>query len=133
METTIRIRTVTIKKLPTTLSVKQRWIFFREMEDCIEDRPRVVIDCSSVRQVDRTVIHLLLRCLEEAMKRNGDVKLAAIPHGAKAILELTGVNRLFEIFETTAEAVNSFHSVPAFIVSQPFVQGHLHRESENAA
>ena len=35
----------------------------------------MVLDCSNVRQLDRAGIQVLLRCLEEAMKRNGDVKL----------------------------------------------------------
>jgi anti-anti-sigma regulatory factor len=58
--------------------------------------------------LDQSAIQLLLSCLEEAIKRNGDVKLAAVPHGARSTLKLTGVDRLFEIFDTNAEAVNSF-------------------------
>ena len=120
--------------LPETLSVKHRWIFLREIENCMQiDRPRIVLDCANVRQVDRALIHLLLRCLEEAMKCNGDVKLAAVPHEAKAMLELTGVSRLFEIFDTTAEAVNSFHQVPAFMVSQIIPPKCSDEDSENAA
>jgi anti-anti-sigma regulatory factor len=59
-------------------------------------------------QMDRPSIKLLLCCLEEAIKRNGDVKLAAVPAGARSTLELTGVDRLFEIFDTNVDAVNSF-------------------------
>jgi hypothetical protein len=61
-------------------------------------------------------LQVLLHCLEEAMKRNGDVKLAAIPPAAAAILELTRVDRLFEAFDDTVTAVNSFYQfpVPAF-------------------
>jgi hypothetical protein len=57
---------------------------------------------------------LLLCCLEEAMKRNGDVKLAAIPAGAEATVELI---RLFEIFETSADAVKSFR-LPLEVASE---------------
>jgi anti-anti-sigma regulatory factor len=49
--------------------------------------------------------------LEEAIKRNGDVKLSAVPAEARSTLKLTGVDRIFEIFETNAEAVNSFRQV----------------------
>jgi anti-anti-sigma regulatory factor len=41
------------------------------------DRAYIVLDCSKVGVMDRSAIYLLLCCLEEAMKRNGDVKLAA--------------------------------------------------------
>jgi anti-anti-sigma factor len=110
---TNQTRTVTVKQLPEKLSVRQRWIFFREIESYMNaDRPRLVLDCSSLHQVNRAVIHLILRCLEDAMKRNGDVKLAAIPREVKTALERTGVNRLFEIFDTTEEAVKSFHLAP---------------------
>ncbi len=106
-------RLVAVKQLPEKLSVKQGRGFFREVESCLEaDRPRVVLDCSQLRQLDSVGIQVLLRCLEEAMKRNGDVKLAAIPPGAAAILERTKVNRLFEAFDNTADAVNSFHQFP---------------------
>ncbi|HMD19265.1 MAG TPA: STAS domain-containing protein [Alloacidobacterium sp.] len=134
MNTTIRVSAVIVKQLPEALSVKQRWIFLREIESCMRiDRPRIVLDCANVRRVDRALIHLLLRCLEEAMKCNGDVKLAAIPHEAKAVLELTGVNRLFEISDTTAEAVKSFHQIPAFMLSQTIAPKCSDQESESAA
>jgi anti-anti-sigma regulatory factor len=58
--------------------------------------------------MDRFAIHMLLCCLEEAMKRNGDVKLAAVSPTARATLEMTRVDRLFEIYETETDAVNSF-------------------------
>jgi anti-anti-sigma factor len=77
------------------------------------DRPSLVLDCSKVRQMDAPAIHLLLSFLEEAMKRNGDVKLAGVPQEVMATLELAGVDRLFEIFDTNAEAVTSFRRLPA--------------------
>lgn len=73
-----------------------------------DDRPRLVLDCTNVLEADRLVVHLLLRCLEEAMKRNGDVKLAAIRPETKSTLERIGASRLFEIFDTTDAAVASF-------------------------
>ena len=106
-------RFVAVRQLPEKLSIKQGRVFFREVESCLKaDRPRVVFDCSKVRQLDSAGIHTLLRCLEEAMKRNGDVKLASVPSGAAAILELTKVDRLFEVFDSTADAVNSFRQFP---------------------
>jgi anti-anti-sigma factor len=116
-------RHVSVKQLPEKLSIKQGRSFFREVEPHLQsDRPRVVLDCSKVRQLDSAGIHVLLRVLEEAMKRNGDVKLASIPPSAAAILELTRVGRLFEAFDNTADAVNSFHQFP--IMPVPHAFGH---------
>jgi ABC-type transporter Mla MlaB component len=127
---TIRLRVVKVKQLPEKLSVKQGRIFFREVEKCMNvDRPCIVLDCSHVRQLDRSVVHLLLCCLEEAMKRNGDVKLAAIPSGAKAALELSC---LFEIFDTTADAVKSFR-LPIEAASEALVPGVLAARAEESS
>ena len=124
---TIRLRAVTVKQLPEQLSVKQGRVFFREVESSMNvDRPCIVLDCSHVHQLDGSVVHLLLCCLEEAIKRNGDVKLAAIPAGAKAALELT---RLFEIFDTTADAVKSFR-LPMEAASEALVPDVLAARTE---
>jgi anti-anti-sigma factor len=105
-------RVVAVKALPEKLGAGQGSVFFREVEACLTaDRPCVVLDFSKVRQLDNDGIQVLLRCLEEAMKRNGDVKLAAIPPGVAKALELTGVQRLFEVFDNAAHAVNSFHQL----------------------
>jgi anti-anti-sigma factor len=127
-------RPVAVKQLPEKLGVKQGWVFFREVEPCLKvERPRVVLDCSKVRQLDSAGLHLLLRCLEEAMKRNGDVKLAAIPLGAAATLELTKVDRLFEAFDNTTDAVNSFHQFPVNALQQVVGPEYSTLASESAA
>ncbi len=100
---------VTVTQLPQTLTLKHGRAFFKELEVRMNiDRPCVVLDCSNVREMDRSAIHMLLCCLEEAMKRDGDVKLVALRPDALAALKLTHVDRLFEIYDTETEAVNSF-------------------------
>jgi anti-anti-sigma factor len=106
-------RRAAVQQLPEQLSVKQGRGFFREVESCLNvDRPRVVIDCSKLQRLDSAGVRVLLSCLEAAMMRNGDVKLAVIPPGAAAILELARVDHIFEVFESTADAVNSFDQFP---------------------
>jgi anti-anti-sigma regulatory factor len=77
-----------------------------------KDRPSVVLDLSDVRHLDSAGIELLLRCVEEAMKRNGDVKLAAPSPNVAVLLKLTRVDRLFEIFDRCVDAADSFDSFP---------------------
>jgi anti-anti-sigma regulatory factor len=103
-------RPVAVMQFPELSKKREVRNFAREVERCMDvTRPFVVLDCSNVRHLDKAVVHLLLGCLEEAMKRNGDVKLVGLPLAADAILGSTGANRLFEIFDTTTDAVNSFH------------------------
>lgn len=131
---TLRMRTVAVKQLPSKLNAKQGRTFLREIQSCMDlDRPRVVLDCSNLQLLDKDVIFLLLCCLEEALKCKGDVKLAALPAGAAAVLELTGAIRLFDIYATTAEAVNSFHCFPANMAALGSFPAVSQREPESAA
>ena len=110
----ISARPVVVKQLPARLSMEQGRKFLLEVQPSLKaDRPRLVLDCSKVRQLDSAGIQVLLHCLEEAMKRNGDIKLAAVPPAAADILELTKVDSLFEAFDNPADAVNSFYQFPA--------------------
>ncbi len=111
---TLRRCAVAVKQVPERLNDKHGRLFFNELESCMNvDRPSIVFDCSRVLQMDRVAIYFLLCCLEEAIKRNGDVKLAAIPTEARMMLELSGADRLFEICDTNAEAVSSFRQPPS--------------------
>lgn len=105
----IKMRAVTVHEVPERVSAASERKFLRDLQSFVEtERPRLVLDCSRVQTMDRATVHLLLSCLEEAMKRNGDVKLAALQPQAKATLQFVGVHRLFEMYATTSEAVQSF-------------------------
>lgn len=115
-------RDVTVKQLPEISNMRQAHTFLREIYSAMEsDRPRMVLDCSNLRLLNKPVLHLLLECLEEAMKRNGDVKLSALPPGGESILDRTGASRIFSIYGTTAEAVTSFRLLPSRTISTPAV------------
>lgn len=111
-----------VMQLPEKLSVEEARLFLLEVEPCLKtDRPRVVLDCSKVQQLDSDGIQVLLRCLEEAMKRNGDVKLANLLSENREILEVTRLDSLFESFDNSADAVNSFYQFP-METHQPILQ-----------
>jgi len=67
------------------------------------------------------------------MKRNGDVKLAAVNAAAIQILESFQTRHLFEIFDTPAQAIDSFRSFSNEAVSPAFLSGPLQGTSESAA
>lgn len=102
-------RPVVIKRLPLRFNLKEARGFLREVQPLLRtDRPQVVFDMSQVRQIDAAGIDVLLQCMAEAMKRDGDVKLAAVSPHAAVILEMTRTDRLFEIYETSTDAARSF-------------------------
>src|SRR5215472_14231316 len=96
-----RQRVVTVRQAPPELDAQGRRELYSVLQGCMnEDRPRLVLDCRRLQELDPPAIHFLLCCLEEAMKRNGDVKLALVAPGIRASLESIGADRIFEIFET---------------------------------
>jgi anti-sigma B factor antagonist len=110
---------VVVMELPERLNHAEVKTFLQEVWPLLEaDRPRMVLDCSLVRYLDSAGVEILLHCMEEAMKRDGDLKLAAVSPEAAVILELMRVDRLFETYETSAAAVQSFHASPSIAVPQ---------------
>ena len=105
------VRTI---QLPEVLNMKEERLFLQELEAHHENRPRLVLDCSRVTRFDKCVVRLLLHALEYALKRKGDVRLAGLSLEGDAVLEATGASRLFDVFATAEEAVESFHQIPAF-------------------
>lgn len=100
---------VIVMELPEQLYQPEVSAFLDGLRPLLEiDRPRIVLDSSKVRHIDSAGVEMLLHCLEEAMKRDGDLKLAAVPPESAIILELMRVDRLFEVFDTCEEAAKSF-------------------------
>lgn len=108
-------RTVVVEEVPERCEPGRERDFLGQLERGIATlvRPAVVLDCSRVRQADKALVHLLLSCLEEALKRNGDVRLAGIRAEVWPSLEAAGVGRLFRVFPSSAEAVGSFSGLAA--------------------
>jgi anti-sigma B factor antagonist len=136
METTtaMRTRAVTVKKLPAELDEPEARVFLREFEECLSGRrPAVVLDCSAVNGLGRDELWVMLRCLEEAMKRNGDVRLAKVSREARAALEDSGVTRLFKSYATSAEAIASFQQPMGYGIQPDCAQHSPVHAARNAA
>lgn len=108
----ITVRPVLAMQLPERLNMTTAREFWPEIEAVLkEDRPRVVFDFSEVGQIDSAGVELLLKSLETIMRLDGDLKFAAIRPEVGVVLELTRVDRLFEIFASVEGAVESFQGV----------------------
>src|SRR3954470_24530741 len=115
-------RPVIVKRMPDRLNQKQARMFLRDIQPLLNtDRPQLVFDCSLIRQMDAAGVDMLLHCMAEVMKRDGDLKLAALSPQAAVVLEMTRTDRLFEIYQTSSDAVRSFRVfVPQLMTNQPF-------------
>jgi anti-anti-sigma factor len=95
--------------MPVRVNLQAARNLLREIQPILRiDRPQVVFDLSQVRQMDAAGVDMLLQCMAQAMKRDGDVKLASVSPQAAVILELTRTDRLFEIYENSTDAARSF-------------------------
>jgi anti-anti-sigma factor len=104
---------VIVMQLPEQLTHMEVGKFLGELQPLFEsDCPRVVLDCSQVWHIDSAAVETLLHCVQEAMKCDGDLKLAAVSPASGTIKELMRLDRLFETFVTTEEAVRSFKTFP---------------------
>ncbi len=114
---------VIVMELPEHLDRAEVKTFLTELQPLLEEeRPSIVLDCSRIQHMDSAGVEMLLYCLEQAMKRDGDLKLAAVSPASAVILELMRVDRLFEVFETTDQAIRSFQvfAAPTAAQTQPW-------------
>lgn len=75
----------------------------------IEDTANnVVVDLSKSEFVDSSFLGSLVAGLKKATMKNGDLKLVGLQPPVRAMFELTRLYRIFDIFDTVEDALNSF-------------------------
>jgi anti-sigma B factor antagonist len=112
-------RDVIVKRLPELVTLNRASTLHQEVLPSLQgDRPSLVFDFSDVREIDSAGIEMLLRCVEQAMKSNGDVKLAALTPQVEILLRMTRVDVLFEVFDRPEDAVESFDRLPVEVLGQ---------------
>lgn len=127
-------QSIAIRALPEQLNAIHQSALYRELESCINvDRPAVVFDCSALRQLDKGASHFLLCCLEEAIKRNGDVRLAAMRPDVNRTFQSTGLDHIFQTFDSIGDAVESFRVLEIGLVRQGNSVGKHQHARDNAA
>ncbi|CAN5670211.1 STAS domain-containing protein [soil metagenome] len=82
--------------------------FRSETEGLFEEDKNFVVVLKELKFVDSSGIGALLSCLRRANSAGGDVRLAELPANVRSLFEMVRMNRLFEIFDTQDEALNSF-------------------------
>jgi anti-anti-sigma factor len=129
-----RRKLIEVRTLPGYIDGPRLRTLYRELESCINvDGPAVVLDCSLLKKIDKPAIHFLLCCLEEAMKRNGDIRLSALQPALMAEIQSTGLDSLFQIFDTTEDALESFRTPHMGFVLPEQSAANDRRANENAA
>lgn len=94
-----------VLKFPERVSGEEARIFAERISDELQhDRPRVIADLSNVRQIDSRALHVLLECLVEVMRQDGEFYLGGVSPEAATVLELTQMDTVFALLPELAEA-----------------------------
>ncbi len=73
-----------------------------------EGNKNILIDLKDVRFIDSSGLGALVSGFKNAISHQGSLKLASLQPQVKSMFELTRLHRVFEIFTSMSEAVESF-------------------------
>jgi anti-sigma B factor antagonist len=119
-------RPVVVKRMPERMNNSGAKNFLADVQPLLNaDRPQVVFDLSQVQQLDVAGVEVLLHCMRQVMRRDGDLKLAALSDQAAIVLEMTRTERLFEIYKTSTDAVRSFSSFLPNTLRRSYVESRI--------
>jgi anti-anti-sigma factor len=118
-------RSTIVIELPEQVSAKQARAVIRQVKPALRmDEPCVVVDLSRVRSLDLAGLDVLLQCMTQVANRDGSLRLAGVSPQAATILELTRMDRVFDLFPSVSEAVASvevpeYEPLPSDVAQQP--------------
>lgn len=69
---------------------------------------QVVFDLNKLMFIDSSGVGIFLSLLRFLNSRGGELKLAELTQPVKTVLELVSIHKIFEIFKTADEAIESF-------------------------
>lgn len=112
-------RPVIVMQMPEQLDSVGARAFVEELNPLLDfPRPRIVFECSQIRYLDSAGIEMMLQCLEAAIGRDGDLKLAAVSPEAEIVLQPPQKAGVFQQFASSDEAVRSFAAVSSEGISK---------------
>lgn len=71
-------------------------------------RAQIVVDLSNVEYMSSAGLRELVTALKKVKRGTGDLRLAAPSERVMEVLELAGLDSIFEIYSNQVEAVGSF-------------------------
>ena len=93
---------------PVSINASNAGELRESTESIVAEHPRVVLDMGRVGFVDSSGVGALVGLMNSARERGGDLKLTALSPDLDTILELTRLDRVFEIHDSVDAAVRSF-------------------------
>ncbi len=80
------------------------------LEQTVCDQPaNVILDLSGVNFIDSTALAIMVQGIKRARERNGDIRLCGLQQPVRMVLELTRLDKVFEIFPNKEQALFGFN------------------------
>ncbi len=73
-----------------------------------EGNKNILVDLKDVRFIDSSGLGALVSGFKNAISHQGNLKLSTLQPQVKSMFELTRLHRVFEIFASSSEALESF-------------------------
>lgn len=73
-----------------------------------EGKKNILVDLKDVRFIDSSGLGALVSGFKNAISHQGNLKLSTLQPQVKSMFELTRLHRVFEIFASSSEALESF-------------------------
>jgi len=83
--------------------------FKRSVHLWLKYNSKLILDCSQLSYLDSSGLGALLSCLREAVKKGGDLRLAAVTSSVSMVFELTRTDKVFSTFESVPQAIASYN------------------------
>jgi len=97
--------TITEQRATVDISAKLKEELIRKIDN---GNPNIIVDLSASDFVDSSFLGALVAGLKKTTMKSGDLKIVGLQSPVKAMFELTRLYRIFDIFDTQDEAVESF-------------------------
>ena len=82
--------------------------FRKQMDEKLSGSRKVILNLAGLTFVDSSGLGTLLSCLRQVTAEGGDMKLCGLTAQVRAVFQLVRMHRLFDIYNTQEEAVESF-------------------------
>jgi anti-anti-sigma factor len=69
-----------------------------------KDHKKFVLDIAALDYVDSSGVGMLVSCLTNVKKAGGDLKVVGANQRIRRIFNMTGIDRLMQLFDTVSEA-----------------------------
>ena len=81
--------------------------FRKKMTALVEFGTRFVVDMSNITFLDSSGLHTIVAIWRDVAALDGQMKLCRMDPSVRTVFELTGINRVLEIYDTEEEALAS--------------------------